>query len=413
MTSPSFVGRKQELAKLSALYKRAAPSLVVLKGRRRIGKSRLVAEFAAQYSQHTLWSFAGLAPEAGMTAQTERDYFARQLATILKIPPMTFQDWTDAFLHLSLHIKAGDIIFFDEISWMGHNDPSFVPKLKAWWDTQTLPVLFVFCSSISTWIEDNILNSTAFFGRVALTMTLEPLTIPESTKLLRLKGFQGSAYETYQLLGILGGVPWYLEQVSKGISFDTIIKQLCFEKDGLLVLEFDRVFHDLFNGKGKAYQKILNVLKEGPKTLAEIRLAIQFARSGTLSQLMEHLIVAGFVRKQNLWSFKTSKPLKQSLYHISDPYIRFYLKVIEGHRTQINLGAFHEVPPSRLPGFEAHMGLQLESLLLQNRPLLLKAMDLLALNVVNDERIGNLNLPALKDVKLLFSANNYKEFVCV
>lgn len=379
-----FIGRKQELEKLQALHRKAIPSLVVVKGRRRIGKSRLIEEFASRTPQHKLWNFAGLAPQEGMTAQTQRDYFARQLASFLNVPPLTFQDWSDAFEHLSLHLREGDIILLDEISWMGAKDPSFIPKLKAWWDKQNSPIVVIFCGSVSTWIEENILKSTAFFGRVALTLTLEPLSIPESAHLLKIMGFQGSAYDIYKLLGVLGGIPWYLEQVSPGMTADNIIKQLCFEKDGLLVLEFDRIFHDIFNGKGIVYKKILGSLKEGMKTLAEIRQDINFAHSGTLSQLMDHLIIAGFVKKQSLWSFKTIKPLKQSLYRICDPYVRFYLKVIDTHRAKIDLGAFGESSLSRLPGFEAHMGLQLEYLLLQNRPLLLKAMGISATDVTCD-----------------------------
>lgn len=384
MALKPFIGRKQELAKLQALHRKAVPSLVVVKGRRRIGKSRLIAEFASKVPKHTLWSFAGLAPQEGMTAQTQRDNFARQLASFLKVPPLTFQDWSDAFEHLSLHLREGDILLLDEISWMGAKEPSFIPKLKAWWDKQKTPIVAVFCGSVSTWIEENILNSTAFFGRIALTLTLEPLSITESSHLLKIMGFQGSAYDTYKLLAVLGGIPWYLEQVSPGMTADNIIKQLCFEKDALLVLEFDRIFHDLFNGKGAMYKKILGSLKEGMKTLAEIRQDIDFAHSGTLSQLMGHLITAGFVKKQCLWSFKTTKPLKQSLYRICDPYMRFYLKVIEVYRDKIDVGAFDEAAISSLSGFDAHMGLQLEYLLLQNRSLLLKSMGISPTDIARD-----------------------------
>ena len=159
-----------------------------------------------------------------------------------------------------------------------------------------------------------------------------------------------------------------------GQTTDDLIKQLCFEKDSLLVLEFDRIFHDLFNGKGTSYKKILDSLKDGMKTLADVRKITGFPHSGTLSSFMEHLIIAGFVSKQNLWSFKTNKPLKQSLYRISDPYMRFYLKLIEPQRNKIDLNGFQNTPLSSLPGFEAHIGLQLEQLLLQNRNALLRSI---------------------------------------
>jgi uncharacterized protein len=384
MKTKVFIGREKELEKLQALKSKAGPCFVVIKGRRRIGKSRLVAEFAAHTKSGKLWSFAGLAPQEKMTAQLQRDHFARQLAVVLNLPPLTFQDWSDAFEHLSLHIKSGDIVLFDEISWMGANDASFISKLKAWWDKQTTSFILVCCGSVSTWIEDNILKNTAFFGRIHLTLTLEPLSIPESVRLIKNMGFQGSPYDTYKLISVLGGIPWYLEQVGRGMTADQVLKQLCFEKDGLLVLEFDRIFHDLFNGKGAIYKRILTVLSEGERTLAEIRKAIDFAHSGTLSELMEHLVIAGFIKKQMLWSFKTTQPLKQSLYRICDPYIRFYLKVMEPHRAKIELGAFDEVPLSALPGFEAHLGLQIEYLLLQNRSSLLKSIGVFPADIVGD-----------------------------
>lgn len=382
MSNSIFIGRKTELERLSFLYKKKNPNLVVVKGRRRIGKSRLIREFAKTIHNQTFWSFAGLAPEEGVPAQEQRNHFARQLALMLKIPPMTFHDWSDAFEHLSLHIKSGDIILFDEISWMSSQDPSFIPKLKAWWDRQTTHIFLVFCGSVSTWIEENILKSTAFFGRINLTISLDVLSIPESAEFLKKIGMQISDYDMYKLLSIVGGIPWYLEQFNPKLTVDNNIKQLAFEKNGLLITEFDRIFHDLFNGKGVVYKKILNSLKDGAKTLSEIRQSIEFAHSGTLSQIMEHLIVAGFVVKQSLWSFKTTKSLKQSLYRISDPYMRFYLKMIEPNASIIADNGFDQVPVSTISGFDIHIGLQLEMLLLQNRSLLLQKLGISPIDVV-------------------------------
>jgi AAA+ ATPase superfamily predicted ATPase len=384
MSDSIFIGRKTELERLQALYRKRSPCLVVVKGRRRIGKSRLICEFAGTHAEQRFWSFAGLAPQDGLTSQEQRDHFARQLSLMLKVPPMTFLDWSDAFEHLRLHIRPGDIILFDEISWMGAKDSTFIPKLKAWWDKQSIHMLLVFCGSVSTWIEENILKSTAFFGRINLSLTLEPFSIPESAKFLRKIGMKISAYDTYKLLSIVGGVPWYLEQFNSEITADENIKQFAFEKNGLLVLEFDRIFHDLFNGKGATYKKILGALKDGAKTLAEIRELIDFPHSGTLSQMMEHLIVAGFVNKQSLWSFKTAKPLKQSLYRITDPYIRFYLKMIEPNLSKISIGGYQDVSLQALSGFETHLGLQLEYLLLQNRPLLLNAIGVQGMDIIAD-----------------------------
>lgn len=377
-----FIGRTAELDRLQAVYRKKSPRLVVIKGRRRIGKSRLVAQFASLNAQHRFWSFAGLAPQEGVSAQAQRDHFARHLSAVLSIPPLTFLDWSDAFACLTLHIQPGDIILFDEISWMGAKDATFIPKLKAWWDQQVVHMLLVICGSVSTWIEKNILKSTAFFGRINVTLTLEPLSIPESAQFLREIGMKLSGYDTYKLLSIIGGIPWYLEQLNPAITADENITQLAFTSGGLLVVEFERIFHDLFNGKGVTYKRILESLKEGPKTLAEVRTLIEFPHSGTLSDLMEHLIVAGFVKKQPLWSFKTGGLLKQSLYRIADPYLRFYLKVVEPNLASISEGYFDQVQLSTFSGFDTHMGLQLEVLLLQNRSLLLEKLGVSPVDIV-------------------------------
>ncbi|MFM8453822.1 MAG: AAA family ATPase [Gammaproteobacteria bacterium] len=161
---------------------------------------------------------------------------------------------------MGFYIKPQDIVLFDEISWMGSKDPTFIPKLKAWWDQQikTGPLLLVFSGSVSTWIEENILNSTAFFGRINLTLNLDPLSIPQSAEFLKQLGMKLSDYDRYKLLSMVGGVPWYLEQFNPEITADENIKQLAFEKNGLL-----------FNGKGSTYKKILESLKDGSRTLGK------------------------------------------------------------------------------------------------------------------------------------------------
>src|SRR3990172_9267405 len=96
-----FVGRNNELQKLEDLSKSGRACLVVIKGRRRIGKSRLAEEFG---KGKKFFPFSGLAPVKGVTAQDQRDAFAHQLATLFHMPPFTFTDWSDAFAHLSRYL---------------------------------------------------------------------------------------------------------------------------------------------------------------------------------------------------------------------------------------------------------------------------------------------------------------------
>ena len=382
--SDIFIGREAELSQLQDLYNRKKRSLVVGKGRRRVGKSRLIAEFAKRNVDSRILSFAGLAPREGVKSKEQMNYFANQLAINLDEEPYIFTDWTDGLENFSKYIKDGDIILFDEISWMGSNSPSFISKLKAWWDKQEKFFVLILCGSVSTWIEDNILKSTAFFGRINLTITLEPFNLRECAEYLRAIGFKGSNYDAYRLLVVIGGIPWYLEQVDTSKTVESIIKNLCFIKDGLLVNEFEYIFHDLFNVRSSLYKSILTCLKTGARTQAEIREELSLPGGGTLSNYLQHLISAGFVQKQPQWSFKTKKLLKKSLHRISDPYIRFYLKFIEKNLTKINNNDFIDVSLNSIAGIDTHIGLQLEHLLLQNRRFIIKSLGINPIDIVSD-----------------------------
>jgi uncharacterized protein len=387
-----FIGRKAELEQLKQLVKHQESDLVVIRGRRRIGKSRLVEEFALD---KFFLPFMGLAPSEKTTAQNQRDEFASQLAAHFNLPPLSFTDWNDAFRHLSHHIKLVKsakpiVILFDEISWMGSKDADFIPKLKNWWDRVGMSsekhprVILILCGSISTWIEENIINSTAFFGRISLQFELTELSLSEANQFLKAKGVKNSTMEIFKMLSLTGGVPWYLERIEPSITADENIKQLCFNPNGTFVGEYNRIFHDLFHDKGVMYKKIIDILGKSMCDLSEIRVDLMYSHSGTLSQYLNHLITAGFVSKHGRWSFKTEKTGKQSLYRLSDNYLRFYLKYIEPNLAKIQANTYQEINLNQLPGWETVMGLQVENLMLNNRNALIRALGLVASDIVAD-----------------------------
>lgn len=370
-----FVGRESELQRLENLTKSERSCLVVIKGRRRIGKSRLAEEFG---KGKEFLPFSGLAPAKGISAQDQRDAFARQLMMLFHLPPFTFIDWSDGFAHLSRYLtKKPTVILFDEISWMSSKDPTFISKLKVWWDLalQNHPsVILILCGSISTWIDKNIINSTAFFGRISLYLELTELPIPKCKELLKLQGFKGSDLDFFKVLSVTGGVPWYLEQIQSHQSADENIKRLCFEKNSTLLHEFDRIFTDLFSPRGEVYKKIIKILSRGMRDRRALQKAISYSPSGTLSQYLKALEVCGFISKHPNWSLKTGAPGKSTLYRLSDNYLRFYMHYIEPNLAKIQQGIFSEIPLSALPGWESMLGFQLENLLLKNRSLVYQAL---------------------------------------
>jgi AAA+ ATPase superfamily predicted ATPase len=375
-----FLGREQELSRLSRLKRLKKASLVVIKGRRRVGKSTLVQEFA---KNKRFISLSGLPPAPGITQQKQRDEFADQLCVQLTLPRVSFSTWSDAFRFLSAQIKNEEIVvLFDEISWMGELDPSFLSSLKTWWDqeaSQKLGLVLVLCGSISMWIEKNILHSTGFVGRITLVIHLKPLSLPESVSFLRKKGFSGSIYEILKILSVTGGIPWYLDLIDPKETADKNIYELCFEPASQLIHEFQTIFHDLFERKGELYRKILQLLVDGMKTQKEIRELLHIEEGGMLSDYLKNLVASGFVSEHYQWTLtKGAKGMigKQKLYRLSDCFLRFQLKYIEPYRHLIERGSYHKAAIGNLPGWDAMMGFQLESLLLTNRDFLFSILGL-------------------------------------
>lgn len=364
-----FIGRKQELRDLELLLTRKTAALVVIKGRRRIGKSRLVEEFA---KGKKFLRFEGIAPTRQTTAQDQRGEFARQINQQLGIPGLQdIKDWGDLLTIVARATEKEEmIILFDEITWMGSKDPLFLGKLKVIWDQyfQKNPnLILVLCGSMSSWIEKNIISSTGFLGRISLKLTLDELSLSECNKLLEAYGFKGSTQEKLMILSVTGGVPWYLEQVNPTLTANANIKKLCFEPDGLFVEEFKYIFHDLFGKRLPICKRIVESLKEGSKEYEEIAKNIDYPSGGPLSGYLEDLIISGFLERDHTWSLQSGEELKLSRYRIRDNYLRYYLKYILPSLRKIKKGLFKTMSPFDMPGWEGVMGLQFENLVLNNR----------------------------------------------
>ena len=125
----SFVGRKRKLQMLRELFKKKSASLVVIRGRRRIGKSPLVQEFAQKIPHYV---FSGLLPTGDISAADQKQEFARQLQREMKIPLPRADDWGDLFWHLAQQTqKEKMVLVLDEISWMGRRKSKILPSLRS------------------------------------------------------------------------------------------------------------------------------------------------------------------------------------------------------------------------------------------------------------------------------------------
>ena len=359
-----FIGREEELAQLKEFKKRKVAGIIVCCGRRRIGKSTLIEHFG---ERTRFLEFYGLAPSEELTNQDQLAHFGELMGLRFNIPAMKFENWNHAFTTLAGLTSSGRvIIFLDEISWMAGRDQDFPAKLKGVWDTKfkkNHELILVLCGSVSSWIQDNILNDKGFMGRVSLTINLEEMPLYDANKFWANR--MVSSYEKFKILCVTGGIPRYLEEIQPEQTAEQNIKRMCFSKGGILVEEFDKIFVDMFSRRANDYKRIVQVLSHSTLEQAEICKRLGVNQTGGFSKMLTTLQQSGFLARDYVYN-GTVKRAKLYKYRLKDNYLRFYLNYIEPKKKLIEQGVYRDLHLEELPGWLSIIGLQFENLVLSN-----------------------------------------------
>lgn len=367
-----FIGREDDLALLASLWEKQTASLITCRGRRRVGKSTLIEEFAARTAENFL-AIEGLPPRKGMTDALQRKNFMDRLGEWAGAEIGEARSWPLAFAALDARIPTSGrtVVLLDEISWMGGYDPDFPGFLKAAWD-KTLKkhdnLVLVLCGSVSAWIADNILDNTGFVGRDTLDLEVCELSPADSIKLLGPTGERLSTTDKIDLLSVVGGVPRYLEEIRPALSVDENVRRMAFMRQGLLFREFDDTFNVVFGSTVVNRRRLLEALVEHHLTASEIAALDGRKANGSLVRALRELCLAGFVERETGINLRTGKPQKIDHYRIKDNYIRFYLRFVAPQAESIAKGAFGFSSLEQLGGWGPLLGRQFENLVLNHLP---------------------------------------------
>lgn len=373
-----FIGRDKEIEQLKELFTKNSASLVICRGRRRIGKSTLIDHFGTTATRYL--HFQGLAPRQNSKECDQLEAFSQQLRKQTNLPKLTLESWSQAFSVLASQISnEKTVVLLDEISWMATSSPDFSGFLKIAWDTEFKKknkLVLVLCGSVSSWIEKNILNNTGFVGRISLTITLNDLALPACNAFWLKNRDRISLREKLKVLAITGGVPRYLEEIRPHLSAEENIRRLCFSKEGLLFNEFEQIFHDVFSRRGEMYKKIIATLVDGSCERQTIADRISWERGGNLTDYLRDLEISGFISHDTVFSIKDGKPGRLTKYRLSDNYLRFYLKCIEPHQQNVKIGLYDTSPLDTIIPWDTIIGFQFENLILKNLPCIFRIMEI-------------------------------------
>ncbi len=330
-----FIGRAQEIRLIQdRLSKEDQAQLIVLYGRRRVGKSSLIRH--SLKDEKNVLFFEGIQGERSLT-QIKR--FTQDLANQTGRVPAAAKNWDDAFRALGEVILDGKkIIVIDEFPWLAAGRTRIVSELKIFWDqwaAKNPKLVLILCGSVASFMVKHLIHSKALHNRKTLEICLPPLR-PEE-----ISGFfpTRSVFEKAQYYMCFGGIPKYIEQINPNRSFEQNINHLCFTSHGFFIEEFSTLFKEQFKSI-RIYEKLVSALAQRAMNLSDLSEKIKFSRGGGLHSLIENLIAANFVREYQPVRFGKPKS-KTKKYKLVDPFLIFYFwyihpnkKIIERNQSE-------------------------------------------------------------------------------
>lgn len=324
-----IIGRKDELELLKRVTDNISSSFVAVYGRRRVGKTFLIRE---AFNNNFDFYVTGLFKVS----------LAQQLinfhAALLKYNPNAedtepAKDWFTAFQQLAKVLESGHvgkkIIFLDELPWFDTPQSSFISALEHFWNSWAsarTDIILIACGSAAGWMISKLINNKGgLHNRVTNRIRLEPFTLKECSEFLQSRRANFDRYQVIQLYMVMGGIPFYLEQVDSSQSAAQNINRLCFQKDGILRTEFDNLYRSLFENAGK-HTAIVEALSKKTKglTRSELINEAKLPSGGSLTRILSELEESGFIRKYIAFGNKE----RNSLYQLIDFYSLFYLRFI-------------------------------------------------------------------------------------
>ncbi len=328
-----MVGREEEIRILQNTVNDATEGeFITVFGRRRVGKTFLIRQ---TLESSIRFEITGI-KDSSKKEQLQNfhiklvEYFGE---TAGKKPPRT---WLIAMQQLitclnadKLKYKKNQVVFFDELPWLATEKSGFLNALGFLynsWATKANAVIVV-CGSAASWMIKNIINNKGgLHNRTTIRINLMPFTLYETEKYLQSKNINLEKSQVLELYMAMGGIPFYLKQIQKGISATENVQNLCFKKNGLLFAEFNILFDSLFENATNHINIIRSLAKKSKGlTRQEIIASTGIPDGGNLTRYLQELNYSGFI--QDVTTFNDLK--KNKLYKLYDEYSLFYLKFIE------------------------------------------------------------------------------------
>ena len=325
-----FADREFELGWLQEGWDSGKAQLRILYGRRRVGKSRLLDEFA-QGKPAVVYQAA-----EGATADQLRDLTGAILAyrgdPVLQAAPLA--NWDAALAYLGNLAATGRLlVIFDEYQYAAEADPTLASHLQRWWSREAvrLPIYLVLCGRSIRFFVQNVLTGPAY-GRATGALQLHPLGYREAGAFFP----RWSPEDRLRAYAVLGGVPHYLEQFHPSRSLAWNIQHRLLSRGAPLYQEADLMLREELR-EPRLYYSILRAISDGHTRVSEI--AARVLPPGARSDISSYLSTLQALGLAEYRRPVVGAAVRRGTWSIADPYLRFWFRFVLPNRTVLDRGA--------------------------------------------------------------------------
>lgn len=335
VVNKEFIGRTHEQQRLRDLEKTDRAQILVVYGRRRIGKTELLEQV---FHDTNVLKFEGL---EGLEENRQRDHVMAELAKYTEDPTLVEQpakNWVEVFQHIAHYVKTGRwVVYFEEVQWLADYQHEFIAALKYVWDNElrhNKELLVILCGSSPSFVIGKILHSKALYNRAQYELPIHEINLMDAAQFLKGKSKRDvlDAYLT------LGGMPEYLLKIR---DYSSVLLGICeesFKSGGFFVDEYQRIFTSSLSKEDHA-QTIIEFLSHRRfATRDEIAKHLKLASGGGLTDYLDNLEKCGFIAKYTPFHLGDGSHLAR--YCITDAYLQFYFKFIAPIRRKIMQGVY-------------------------------------------------------------------------
>ncbi len=357
-----FVGRESELASLTAALDRVRSAVggpepgrcLLMRGRRRVGKSRLAEVFAEQSGAPTLYF------TASKQGARELELFAEEAAASTLpngvILAGAHPDSWDATLRLlaqALPTTEPSIVIVDEFPYLVDTDPSIEATFQKQWDRSLsrLPVLLILVGSDLAMMEALNTHDRAFYQR-GTEMVVPPLSPAETAAIVG----SATAADAFDAYLVTGGLPLICAEWPTGMPLWDYLALALAEPTSALIVSAERALAAEFPSEALAHT-VLAQIGSGEMTFTNIARAAGGLRATSATRALDLLTTKRIVTREVPLS---TRPSKEARYRVADPYLRFWLQFIGPHLPEIERGRSDRVIARLQAGWPSWRGRAIE-----------------------------------------------------